>query len=381
MSHESNTETEQRSKRTPLYEDLKALGGKFVPFAGYEMPVQFSGIKAEHLAVRTGVGLFDVSHMGEIWLEGPDALAYADYLTTNDLTAVVDGQAAYSPMCLETGGIVDDLLVYRFSPVRVLLVVNAANHDKDLAHVQAHRRGDVAVIDRSDDTGQLALQGPRAVEVMRALGGGARLAKLRSFHFTEGELAGAPCLVSRTGYTGEDGFEIYCHTGDLVSVFRAVVRAGEPFGLTPVGLGARDTLRLEARLSLYGNDIDETTTPLEAGLGWTVKLDAGEFIGKGALVEQKARGVTRRLVGFEMVDKGIGRHGYPVVLPDADADGEPIGTICSGGPSPTLGKNIGLVYLPRKMAKKGTRFGVVIRGKVKFAEVVRTPFYKSASAN
>ncbi len=381
MSHGSTSETEARSRRTPLYEELKALGGKFVPFAGYEMPVQFAGIKAEHAAVRNGVGLFDVSHMGEIWLEGPDALAYADYLTTNDIAAVVDGQAAYTPMCLETGGIVDDLLVYRFSPERILLVVNAANHDKDLAHVQAHRRGNVAVIDRSDDTGQLALQGPRAVEVMCTLEGGGPFAELTSFHFAEGRLAGAHCLVSRTGYTGEDGFEIYCNNDDLVSVFRAVVLAGEPFGLTPVGLGARDTLRLEAKLSLYGNDIDETTSPLEAGLGWTVKLDAGEFIGKGVLVGQKERGVTRRLVGFEMVDKGIGRHGYPVVPSGADADGEAIGTVCSGGPSPTLGKNIGLVYLPKKMTKRGTRFGVVIRGKVKLAEVVRTPFYKSASNN
>jgi aminomethyltransferase len=366
--------------RTPLYEELKAQGGKFVPFAGYEMPIQFAGIKKEHLAVRERVGIFDVSHMGEIWLTGPDALGFADYLVTNDIAGLDDGQVAYSPMCLETGGIVDDLLVYRLSRERLLLVVNAANRAKDFKHITAHRRGDVEIVDKSADTGQLALQGPRAEALLSALTGD-RFKELSYFRFTSGEVAGVSCLVSRTGYTGEDGFELYCDQGDLVALFRAVAAAGEPMGLLPVGLGARDTLRLEAKLSLYGNDIDETTTPLEAGLGWTVKLDGADFIGKGALLAQKKRGVDRRLVGFRMVDKAIARHGYPVVPEGAGPGAEPMAEVCSGGPSPTLKQSIGLVYLQKKLAKKGSRFGVVIREKVKMAEVVKTPFYKRDTPN
>jgi len=363
-------------RRTPLYDELKDRGGRMVPFAGYEMPVQFAGIKAEHEAVRTRAGLFDVSHMGEIWIEGPAALDYAHWLVTNDVAGLEDGQVLYTPMCLPSGGIVDDLLVYRFGQEKILLVVNAANHDKDLAHVQQNAAGrDVTVRDASYETAQLALQGPAAVEVLKAVEG-ERLVDLPFFRFVEDRVAGQPCLISRTGYTAEDGYEIYCDNRHAVAVFHALMEAGEPLGLVPVGLGARDTLRLEGKLALYGNDIDETTSPLEAGLGWTVKLEAGDFNGRDALVAQKEQGLTRRLAGFEMVDKGIARHGYPVVPDGADAEAAPLCLVASGAPSPTLRKNIGLAYLPKKGYKAGATFGVVIRGKVLKAVVVKTPFYK-----
>lgn len=366
---------EKNLLHTPLFEEHKRLGAKMVPFAGYEMAVQFAGIIEEHQAVRTKAGLFDVSHMGEIWLEGPDALNYAHRLVTNDIMSLEDGQVAYTPMCLPTGGIVDDLLVYRFGKQKVLLVVNAANHDKDLKHVQENAKGDVKVIDRSYETGQLALQGPLAAEIFGKVA--ARdLVDLEPFRFAEKEVAGRPCIVSRTGYTGEDGFEIYTANANLPDIFKKIMEAGKPVGLQPIGLGARDTLRLEARLCLYGNDIDESTTPLEAGLGWTVKMEAGEFIGRAALAKQKEEGVPRRLGGFEMIDRAIARHGYPIVPAGAAADANPISTVTSGSPSPTLGKNIGLAYLPKDGYKVGETIGVVIRGKTAQAKIVKTPFYK-----
>jgi aminomethyltransferase len=368
----------EQLRRTPLYEEHVARGGRIVPFAGYELPVQFKGIKAEHEAVRTAAGMFDVSHMAEIWLDGPGALDYAHWLVTNNALALEDGQVLYTPMCLPSGGIVDDLLVYRYSASKVLLVVNASNHDKDLAHVQRNAAGrDVQVTDRSYETAQLALQGPKAVEILATRSGG-RFRELGFFRFAEGEVAGRPCLVSRTGYTGEDGYEIYCDNGDAVHVFRALMEAGEPLGLQPIGLGARDTLRLEAKLCLYGNDIDETTTPLEAGLGWTVDLEAGDFNGRDALLRQKEAGLARRLLGFEMVGKGIARHGYEVVAAGAGPEAPALCQVASGAPSPTLGTNIGLCYLPRQGYKVGTAFGVVIRDKVIEARVVKTPFYKRA---
>jgi aminomethyltransferase len=362
-------------KRTPLYEELTRRGGKFVPFAGYEMAVQFEGIKAEHQAVRNAVGLFDVSHMGEIWLEGKDALSYADYLVTNDLFTAENQKVMYSPMCMENGCIVDDLFAYIYSPEKVLLVANASNRHKDLAHIQQHVRGDVRVTDKSDETGQIALQGPNAVQLTAAVSDD-RFKDLQRFHFVEGEAGGVHCLISRTGYTGEDGYEIYCKGQDMVKLFLALEAAGGPFGLKPIGLGARDTLRLESRLSLYGNDIDDTTTPLEAGLAWTVKLDTGrDFLGKAALLQQEKQGLTRRLAGFEMTDKAIARHGYPVIRGN-DPNEPPVGFVGSGSPSITLNKNIGLAYLPIDMTKKGTKFHVVIRGAAKEAVVVKTPFYR-----
>lgn len=364
-------------RRTPLYEALKERGGKMVPFAGYEMPVQFAGIKAEHNAVRNQAGLFDVSHMCEIWLEGPDSLAYAHRLVTNDILGLDDGQVAYTPMCLPEGGIVDDLLVYRYGTDKILLVTNAANHDKDLKWVKDNAKGDVKVTDRSYETGQIALQGPASAKILAKITDG-MYADLGFFRFEEGLVAGKPCIVSRTGYTAEDGYELYTGNENMVAVYDALMEAGEPEGLQNIGLGARDTLRLEGKLSLYGNDIDETTTPLEALLGWTVKLDAGDFIGRDALVKQKEDGLKHRLVGFEMVDKGIARHGYPVIPDGAAADSEPISKVASGAPSITLGKNIGLVYLPKKGFKVGATFGVVIRNKVARAKVIKTPFYKKA---
>jgi aminomethyltransferase len=349
-----------------------------VPFAGYDMPVQFSGIKAEHQAVRTKAGLFDVGHMTEFWLEGKEALATAHRLVTNDILGLEDGQVAYSPMCLPSGGIVDDLLVYRYGPEKVLIVANAANHAKDFKYLQENVSGQVTLVDRSSKTGQIALQGPKAAAILSGISSGA-FDDLGYFHFAEGEVAGERCLVSRTGYTGEDGFEIYGTGEQIVRVFHALEKPGEPMGMQLIGLGARDTLRLEAKLCLYGNDIDETTTPLEAGLGWTVKFDAGDFIGREALVEQKKQGISRRLKGFEMIDRAIARHGYPVVPDGSDAQAEPMGDVTSGGPSPTLNKNIGLVYLPSKEYKVGAAFGVVVRGKVKKAQIIKTPFYKRAT--
>jgi aminomethyltransferase len=361
--------------RTPLTNLLKERGGKMVPFAGYDMPVQFSGIKAEHHAVRTRAGLFDVGHMTEFWLEGKEALDAAHRLVTNDILSLEDGQVAYSPMCLPAGGIVDDLLVYRYGPERVLIVANAANHDKDFKHLRENVAGDATLTDRSFETGQIALQGPKAAAILSEISAGI-FDDLGYFRFAEGEVGGARCLVSRTGYTGEDGFEIYGTGEQVVRVFHALEEAGEPMGMQLIGLGARDTLRLEAKLCLYGNDLDETTTPLEAGLGWTVDFDGGDFIGREALLEQKKQGVSRRLRGFEMIDRAIARHGYPVVADGSDAHAGPLGAVASGGPSPTLNKHIGLVYLPSKKYKVGAAFGVVVRGKVKKAKVVKTPFYK-----
>ncbi len=362
-------------KRTPLYEVLTRRGGKFVPFAGYEMAVQFEGIKAEHQAVRNAVGLFDVSHMGEIWIEGKDALDYADSLVTNDLFAAEAGRVVYSPMCMENGCIVDDLFAYIYDRQKVLLVVNASNRHKDLAHILENVRGEVRVTDKSDETGQIAVQGPNAVALVAAVSDG-RYRDLPQFRFVEGEIASVPCLISRTGYTGEDGYEIYCSGSDLEKLFLGIEAQGAPFGLKPIGLGARDTLRLEARLSLYGNDIDDTTTPLEAGLAWTVKLDTDrDFIGKAALLAQVEKGLSRKIAGFEMTDKAIARHGYPVVRGN-DPSEPPVGFVGSGSPSITLNKNIGLAYLPIDMTKRGTKFYVVIRGAAKEAVVVKTPFYR-----
>jgi len=366
---------ENELRHTPLFEELSARGGKMVPFAGYAMAVQFEGIVAEHRATRTQAGLFDVSHMCEFWLNGPDALEYAHWLVTNDVKGLADGQVLYTPMCLPNGGIVDDLLVYRYRTDKVLLVVNAANHDKDLAHVKKHVRGDVRVTDASYETGQIALQGPLAMEILGKVTGG-RFTDLKFFWFAEGDVAGKHCLVSRTGYTGEDGVEIYCHNADLPAVFRAIMEVGEPMGLKLIGLGARDTLRLESRLSLYGNDIDETTNPLEAGLGWTVKLEAGDFQGRDALVAIKERGLPRKLVGLEMVDRAIARHGYPVVPAEAGPDAPPVGVVTSGAPAPFLEKNIALAYVPSSLSKIGTRLNVVVRGKTAAAVVVKVPFYK-----
>ena len=359
-------------KKTPLFEEHRALGARIVPFAGWQLPVQYTGVVQEHHAVRTAAGIFDVSHMGELLLLGPRALAVVDHLVTNDIGKLEVGQAAYTVCCNERGTIVDDLIVYRRGPERVLVVCNASNREKMSAHFARAAEGTCALEDASDETALMALQGPKALQILREAGAEPALLDLPFFHLGEGHVAGVEAVVARTGYTGEDGVELFCAAGDARTLFRALLAAGQAHGLAPAGLGARDTLRLEARLSLYGNDIDETTHPYEAGLGWTVKLDKGEFVGREALMAIGAEGWTRRLVGFEMTGRGIARHGYPIV----DAQGERIGEVTSGSPSPTLGKNIGLGYVPKGMSKTGTAFGVEIRGKVVEAAVVKTPFYK-----
>lgn len=357
-------------QRTPFYEKHKQHGGKLVPFAGFEMPLQFKGIVKEHRAVREAVGLFDVSHMGEIEVCGPNALDLTQLLITNDAAQLVDGQALYSAMCLSDGGIIDDVLVYRFDAERFMFVVNAANVEKDFVWMADFRMTDVEVIDHSAETGQLALQGRRAPEILTAITN-IDLGEVPYYHFTEGLVAGVPAVVSRTGYTGEDGFEIYMAPEHGPPIWDALMEHGEPHGLEPIGLGARDTLRLEMKFALYGNDITEATTPLEAGLGWVVKLDQGEFRGREALVEQKEAGLTRRLIAFELKDRGMPRHGYRAMI-----DGEPAGEVTSGVISPTLGKPIGLAYLPRGWWKPGREFQVEIRNKLVDAVVVKPPFYK-----
>jgi aminomethyltransferase len=344
-----------------------------VPFAGWEMPIQFKGIAAEHAAVRERAGLFDVSHMGELRVSGDGALEAVNALITNDLARAEDGQAVYTCCCNAAGTILDDLIVYRRSPTDVLVVCNASNRPKISGHFARALEGKVTFRDESDATALIAVQGPRALELVRRAGASVDPNSLRSFRFRDGAIAGVPVTIARTGYTGEDGVELFCPNEGAVTLYRALLEAGSAFGAEPVGLGARDTLRLEARLSLYGNEIDETTNPIEAGLGWTVKLEkpAG-FLGRDAIAQVKAEGPTRSIVGFEMVGRGIARHGYPLL----STSGGAVGICTSGGPSPTLGKNIGLGYLPSAMTAEGTVFLVDCRGKSIEAKVVKTPFYK-----
>jgi aminomethyltransferase len=356
-----------------------------VPFAGWEMPVQYTGIVDEHVAVRTAAGLFDVSHMGELRLRGEYAGQVVDHLVTNDAKRMVDGQAMYTCACNEQGTILDDLIVYRHGPADWLIVCNASNREKMSAVFASAARAakdHCDFEDQSDATALMALQGPRAFEVLAKLGPeGQKLAALGSFRFTSATLAGVPCTVARTGYTAEDGVEIFAPWDDAPKVWRALMAAGKDIGVKPIGLGARDTLRLEGRLSLYGNDIDETTNPLEAGLGWVVKLESSDgsrrdFVGRAALERVKAAPMPRKLVGFEVTGRGIARHGYPL----AADDGAVVGLCTSGSPGPTVGKNIGLGYLPTAMTAVGTKFFVDCRGRNIEAVVVPTPFYRRGKA-
>jgi aminomethyltransferase len=361
-------------KRTPLYAEHERLGARLVPFAGWEMPVQYEGISAEHHAVRQRAGLFDVSHMGELELSGPGAAALVNRLVTNDLARIADGQAMYTVCCNPAGTILDDLIVYKRSDTDILIVCNASNRTKIVPYFQAAATSGVQVRDASDQTALLALQGPRALEVL--VGAEPALAgieqSLGSFRLRSARIAGIDTTIARTGYTGEDGVEIFCPWSAAPALWRALLEAGKSVEIRPVGLGARDTLRLEARLSLYGNDIDETTNPIEAGLAWTVKLDKPDFVGKQALEQVKRQGPTRKLAGFEMTGRGVARHGYPLL----DAGGRQVGVCTSGAPSPTLGKNIGLGYLPPALAEPGSEILVDCRGKSVPALVVKTPFYK-----
>jgi len=356
-------------RRTPLYSLHRELGAKLIDFGGWEMPVQYAGILEEHRAVRERVGLFDVSHMGEFDVKGPDALAFLQRLTPNDVARLADGRIHYSAFLTEAGTFVDDLLVYRKTADEYLLVVNAGNTPKDFAWARNRAFGNVDVKDRSADHALIAVQGPKAEALMTRVAN-PDPSDLPYYGFREGSVCGAAALVSRTGYTGEDGFEVYLRPEDAERVFRTLLDAGRPEGAVPCGLGARDTLRLEAKMALYGNDIDDTVTAYEADLGWIVKPAKGDFIGRDALTAQKQAGVPRKLVGFEMVDRGIGRHGYPA----RTASGA--GVVTSGTHSPTLGKPIGLALLPTKATAIGTEFGIEIRGREAAARVVPTPFYK-----
>jgi aminomethyltransferase len=361
-------------KRTPLYEDHVAAGGKMVPFAGFEMPVQYpTGITAEHKAVREAVGLFDVSHMGEFVVRGRQALDLVQRISVNDAAKLEVGQAQYSAMCTETGGVVDDLLIYRF-PDRYMLVVNAGNLDKDWAWVQSHAEAfDVDVQDVSEQTGLLAVQGPRARETLRSVAS-IDLDSVRYYRFAEGTVAGIPTVISGTGYTGEDGFELYLDASDVAVVWRAVLEAGRPAGIVPAGLGARDSLRLEMGYALYGHELDDAHTPLESGLGWVTKLDKPDFVGRDALVAQKSAGVARRLVGLVATERGFPRSGYPVV-----AGGESVGVVTSGTMSPSLGVGIAMGFVPSELSTKGTALEIDARGRPIAAVVSSTPFYTKGS--
>jgi len=361
-------------KNTPLNDAHVDLGAKMVPFAGYSMPVQYpTGIRAEHQAVREACGMFDVSHMGEFIVRGPQALDFVQRISVNDAAKIEVGQAQYSAMCLESGCVIDDLIIYRFED-RYMLVVNAANLEKDWAWVQRHAEGfDVQIEDVSDETALLALQGPNAREVLRSLAS-LDVDDVKYYRFAEGEVAGVPAVISGTGYTGEDGFELYVPADRAAELWRAILIAGADSGLIPAGLGARDSLRLEVGYALYGNDLDENHTTLESGLGWVTKLDKGDFVGREALAAQKEAGVTRRLVGLRLTGKGFPRPGYDVV-----SGGEAVGTVTSGTLSPTLGYGVALGYVPVELSKAGTEVQIDVRGQMVDAVVQRPPFYTEGS--
>ena len=355
-------------KRTPFYEFHRAAGAKLVEFAGFEMPVRYTGDVHEHRTVRNAAGLFDISHMGEFDVRGTDAAAWLDRMVTNQVGTLAVGQALYSPMCRPDGGIVDDLLVYRYAD-RFMIVVNAANVAKDFAWLAEHRPAGVTLADRSDDTALLAVQGPRAADVLRGHVPGSAL-ELGYYRFLEGTLFGAPATVSRTGYTGEDGFELYFHPRDAAAVWTGLVEAGRPHGLEPIGLGARDTLRLEMGYMLYGNDIDDTTTPLEAGLGWTVKLAKGDFHGRDVMLKQKAEGLSRRLVGFQLDGRRVPRHGMKVATSGREA-----GVVTSGTFSPSLERPLGMGYVETALAANGTALEIDAGSTTLAARVTARPFY------
>ncbi len=364
----------QRS--TPLLGEHQVLKAKMVPYAGYEMPIQYpTGIQAEHQAVREAAGLFDVSHMGEVYVDGADALKLVQTVTVNDASKLELGQAQYSAMCAEDGTVVDDLLVYRVGESRYLLVVNASNRDEDVAWIRRHGKGmKVKIHDRSDETGLVALQGPLAQQILEPLTD-VELDEVGFYRFAFGRVMGVESLVARTGYTGEDGFEVYHPAGRSVDVWRGILEEGKDQGLIPAGLGARDSLRLEVGYPLYGNDLGREYTALESALGWVVKLDKKQgFVGREALAKQKEEGVPRRLTGIRLTERGFPRPGYPVVV-----DGEEVGTVTSGTLSPTLGEGIGLARLPAELATPDTEVAVRIRNRDVPGVVQRPPFYKDGS--
>ncbi|MEH7803721.1 MULTISPECIES: glycine cleavage system aminomethyltransferase GcvT [Bacillus] len=362
-------------KRTPLFHAYETFGAKTIDFGGWELPVQFSSIKEEHEAVRTKAGLFDVSHMGEVEIKGQDALPFLQRLLTNDVSKLTDGKALYTAMCYEDGGTVDDLLVYQKEKNDYLLVINASNIEKDVEWLLQHQgENDVLIQNVSDQIALLALQGPLAADIMKDVAD-EEVTSLKPFTFlSRAEVAQKEVLVSRTGYTGEDGFEIYCQSEDAVHIWSALLKAGAPKGLIPCGLGARDTLRFEARLPLYGQELSKDISPLEGGIGFAVKTDKeANFIGKEALKKQKEEGPKRKLVGIEMIDKGIPRTDYPVF-----SEEKQIGVVTTGTQSPTLKKNVGLALIESAQAQLGTEIEVQVRKKRLKAKIVATPFYKRA---
>ncbi len=357
-------------KRTPLYHSHLELNARMVDFAGWEMPVQYAGTLKEHLAVRTAAGLFDVSHMGQIEIRGSDALEFTQHMTCNDASRLEDGQAQYSALLYPEGTFVDDVVIYRIHARYLLLCVNASNREKDAQWLLEHRHGDVEIRDASDEYAQLALQGPRSREILQRLTR-LELDTLHYYRFTLGRVADADCLVSRTGYTGEDGFELYLSPPEAAKVWDALLDAGKPEGIQPAGLAARNTLRLEVRYPLYGNDIDETTNAWEAGLGWIVDMDQGPFSGRESLYRIRQEGPARKLVGFEITGRGIARDHDPVLI-----DGARSSQVSSGSYSPSGKKSIGLVYLPVEKAVPGQEFEIENRRRLLPAVVVKTPFYR-----
>ena len=363
-------------KKTPLHAAHVALGARMVPFVGWDMPVEYSGITAEHNAVRSAAGLFDVSHMGEIEIAGKAALAAVQHITSNDASKLQTNQAQYSALTTPDGTFVDDMLVYRFAPNHFLFVVNGSHIETDYDWIAAHAKeaGDAAVVNSSERYALIAVQGPKAGAVLQTLTG-VDLASIKYYWFAHGEIAGVRGTISRTGYTGEDGFEVFCPPNMAPRVWDALLEAGRGDGLVPCGLGARDTLRLEAAMRLYGNDIDDTTTVVEADLGWIVGWNKEEFIGHEVLRRQKAAGVKRKLVGFAMIDRAIARHGHVVMR-----DNEQVGIVTSGTQTPFLKKAIGMAYVPTSMTELGTEFEIDVRGRRARAIVVKMPFYTRPKA-
>ncbi len=363
------TQSETALKRTPLHAAHVRLGARMIPFGGWDMPVQYSGIVEEHRAVRSAVGCFDVSHMGEFEFRGPDALRVLQRLTTNDVSTLEVGQVQYSLLCDEDGGVVDDLTLYRLTDDHYMMTVNASNIDKDWAWVSRHLAGRVDARNVSEETGLIAVQGPHAERLVGRLSD-VDVPAIGYYHFRRGRVAGVPGIISRTGYTGEDGFELYLPAAGTEAVWERLLAEGKRDGAAPIGLGARDTLRLEMKYALYGNDIDETTNPLEAGLGWVVKPAKGEFIGRAAIESVRAAGLRRRLAGFEMVERAVARHGYPILH-----EGAAVGVVTSGSYGPSVDKYIGIGYVPAALAAVGSTIAVEVRGRGQAARVVKTPFH------
>lgn len=367
--------THPSMKRTPLYEEHLRLGAKMVEFAGWEMPVQYEGVIREHQAVRAAVGIFDVSHMGEIWVSGPEAQAALENLTCNNVAKLYDGKAQYSALLNHAGGVVDDVIVYRVTAERFLVCVNASNAEKDFEWMRAHNTTSAEIVNASSEWGQIAVQGPRAIKLVAQLLPNVDIAGLKSFHFVQAALLGVEVIVARTGYTGEDGVEIFVPAQRTVDLWRLLLEHGAQEGVVPCGLGARDSLRLEAALPLHGHELGEDISALESGLGWIVKFDKGEFIGRAALHRQKEAGVPRRLVGFHVDGAGIARHGDGV---RSVGDAREIGVVTSGTKTPTVNVSLGMALVASEYAVEGGALQLVVRGREIPAHVVRLPFYTRA---